>query len=108
MINGLTDIALTKLDVLDTFETINVCIGYKYEDVEINNYSEIINLEDKIKPIYKNFKGWNINLNGINDYNTLPLECRDYIEFIEKFLSTKISIISIGPGRNDIIQRNAI
>ena len=108
MINGLTDIALTKLDVLDTFETINVCIGYKYEDVEINNYSEIINLEDKIKPIYKNFKGWNINLNGIYDYNTLPLECRDYIEFIEKFLSTKISIISIGPGRNDIIQRNAI
>ena len=104
MINGLTDIALTKLDILDSFENIQVCIGYEYEGEKIKNYSELINLHN-VKPIYKSFKGWNANLNGINDYNMLPFECKEYIEFIENFVETNISIISIGPGRNDIIQR---
>ena len=104
MINGLTDIALTKLDILDSFEKINVCIGYKYNQNEIQNYSEAVDLE-KVIPVYKEFKGWNCDLNGINDYNMLPLECKEYIKFLEDFLETKISIISIGPGRNDIIQK---
>ena len=104
MINGLTDIALTKLDILDSFENIKVCVGYKYNKSEIHNYSEAVNLE-KVIPIYKDFKGWNCDLNGISDYNMLPLECKEYIKFLEDFLETKISIISIGPGRNDIIQK---
>ena len=104
MINGLTDIALTKLDILDNFEKINVCIGYKYNQNEIQNYSEAVDLE-KVTPLYKEFKGWNCDLNGINDYNMLPLECKEYIKFLEDFLETRISIISIGPGRNDIIQK---
>ena len=104
MINGLTDIALTKLDILDSFEKINVCIGYKYNQNEIQNYSEAVDLY-KVIPIYKEFKGWNCNLNGISDYNMLPLECKEYIKFLEDFLETRISIISIGPGRNDIIQK---
>ena len=104
MINGLTDIALTKLDILDNFEKINVCIGYKYNQNEIQNYSEVVDLE-KVTPLYKEFKGWNCDLNGINDYNMLPLECKEYIKFLEDFLETRISIISIGPGRNDIIQK---
>ena len=104
MINGLTDIALTKLDILDNFEKINVCIGYKYNQNEIQNYSEAVDLE-KVTPLYKEFKGWNCDLNGISDYNMLPLECKEYIKFLEDFLETRISIISIGPGRNDIIQK---
>ena len=104
MINGLTDIALTKLDILDSFEKINVCIGYKYNQNEIQNYSEAVDLE-KVTPLYKEFKGWNCDLNGINDYNMLPLECKEYIKFLEDFPETRISIISIGPGRNDIIQK---
>ena len=104
MINGLTDVALTKLDILDSFEDIKVCVGYEYKGKNLDNYSESINLKNT-KPIYKNFKGWNTNLNGINDYNMLPFECRQYIEFIEDFIGTKISIISIGPGRDEIIQR---
>ena len=104
MINGLTDVALTKLDILDSFENIEICIGYEHQGKKIDSYSESIDLENT-QPIYKKFKGWNTNLNGINDYNMLPLECREYIEFIENFLETKISIISIGPGRNEIIQK---
>ena len=104
MINGLTDIALTKLDILDHFEKIKVCVGYQSNENEIDNYSEAINLE-KITPIYKEFIGWNCELNGIKNYGDLPKECKQYIEFLESFLNTKISIISIGPGRNDIIQK---
>ena len=104
MINGLTDIALTKLDILDHFEKIKVCVGYRSNKNEIDNYSEAINLE-KITPIYKEFIGWNCELNGIKNYGDLPKECKQYIEFLESFLNTKISIISIGPGRNDIIQK---
>ena len=105
MINGLTDIALTKLDILDSFDEIKICVGYEYNGIHLSNYSESIDIENHIKPIYKEFKGWNTNLNGISNYNMLPLEGREYIEFIEDFLDTKISIISIGPGRNDIINR---
>ena len=105
MINGLTDIALTKLDVLDSFDEIKICVGYKYGDTNLDNYSEAISLENNVQPIYKKFKGWNANLNGISDYNILPLECKEYIEFIEDYTKTKISIISIGPGRNEIINR---
>ena len=104
MINGLTDIALTKLDILDSFKEIKICVGYEYDGAQIDTYSELLDLHN-VKPIYKTFKGWNTDLNGINDYNMLPFECKEYIEFIEDFVKTKISIISIGPGRNEIIQK---
>ena len=104
MINGLTDIALTKLDILDSFKEIKICVGYEYDGEQIDTYSELLDLHN-VKPIYKTFKGWNTDLNGINDYNMLPFECKEYIEFIEDFVKTKISIISIGPGRNEIIQK---
>ena len=104
MINGLTDIALTKLDILDSFKEIKICIGYEYDGAQIDTYSELLDLHN-VKPIYKTFKGWNTDLNGINDYSMLPFECKEYIEFIEDFVKTKISIISIGPGRNEIIQK---
>ena len=91
MINGLTDIALTKLDILDSFGKINVCIGYKYNQNEIQNYSEAVDLE-KVTPLYKEFKGWNCDLNGINDYNMLPLECKEYIKFLEDFLKQEFQL----------------
>lgn len=104
MINGLTDIALTKLDILDSFEEIYICVGYEYQGKELKNYSELLDL-DSVKPVYKKFKGWNTNLNGIKDFNMLPFECKEYIKFIENFVGAKISIISMGPGRDEIIQK---
>ena len=106
MINGLTDIALTKLDILDSFDEIKVCVGYKCNDLIFDNYSEAIYSGYDIEPVYKKLKGWNSDLNGIADYNMLPLKCKEYIEFIENYTETRISIISIGPGRNDIIKKD--
>lgn len=105
MINGLTDIALTKLDILDSFSELKFCTGYKYKGKDLISYSEAINIESKIEPVYKTLKGWNVSLNGITDYNQLPSQCKDYIKYIEDYLETKISILSIGPGRNEIIHK---
>ena len=77
MINGLTDIALIKLDILDNFDEIKICVGYMHKQKRLKNYSEAINLEHEITPIYKKFKGWNMSLNGIKDYNSLPFECKN-------------------------------
>jgi len=85
-INGFTGICLTKIDVLDTFKEIKVCIDYK----------------DK-KPIYKTYKGWNQSIAGINKYEDLPENAKNYVKGIEDFLSVPIDIISNGPGREENI-----
>ena len=85
-INGFTGICLTKIDVLDTFKEIKVCIDYK----------------DK-KPIYKTYEGWNQSIAGINKYKDLPENAKNYVKGIEDFLSVPIDIISNGPGREENI-----
>ena len=86
IINGFTGICLTKIDVLDTFKKIQVCIDYK----------------DNL-PIYKEYNGWQQSISGINNYKDLPKNAKIYIEAIEKFLNVPIDIISNGPGREENI-----
>ncbi len=105
MINGITDIALTKLDVLNDFDEISVCTAYDLDGQEIDFFPSDIERLDKVKPILKTLKGWKKSLAGILDYDKLPIEAKEYITFIEKFTDTKVSIISISPDRNDTIIR---
>jgi len=107
-ISGVTDIVMTKLDVLDGLKSIKVCTGYK-----INNklfdylpFDEI--LQQNIKPIYENLEGWNQSTFGIKDWTSLPTKAKEYILFIENLIETKISIISTGPERNETIDKNNI
>jgi adenylosuccinate synthase len=86
--NSVTDLCLTKLDVLDTFDEIQVCVEYKND-----------------QPIYKSFSGWDNKTEGVTKYDSLPINAKSYIEFIEKFVDTKISIISTGPSRDQTITR---
>ena len=89
-LNSVTDLCLTKLDVLDTFETISVCTEY-----DKNN-----------NPIYKNFAGWMSETEGINNFNNLPDNAKSYIKFIEEFVGCSASIISTGPSREQTIYRD--
>ena len=89
-LNSVTDLCLTKLDVLDTFETISVCTEY-----DKNN-----------NPIYKNFAGWMSETEGINIFNNLPDNAKSYIKFIEEFVGCSASIISTGPSREQTIYRD--
>lgn len=103
-INGLTGFALTKLDVLDTFEEIKVATHYEYRGKKINYEDTSILSLEKIKPIYKTLPGWKTPINGTTDFKKLPKEAKQYIKFIEKEVGVPISLISVGTKRNETIK----
>ncbi|MDR1017285.1 MAG: adenylosuccinate synthase [Lachnospiraceae bacterium] len=103
-IQGTTDVAFTVLDVLGYLDEIPVCIGYEIDGKVTKEFPVTTKLE-KAKPVLKVFPGWKKDIRGIKKYEELPKECRDYIEFIEKELQYPITMISNGPGRDDIIYR---
>ena len=101
--SGINGIALTKLDVLDEFEEIKICIGYDLNGKKIDYLPASSEQQLKVKPIYKIFKGWNSSTRGIKQFEKLPKNAQNYISFIEKFVEAKISTISTSPERNDTI-----
>ena len=103
MLNGFTEITLTKLDILDHFENIKICTEYQFNGEQTSQMSRVIaDLED-VKPVYQNFEGWQQTTTGIDSYNDLPQKAREYIQFISDFIGVLVKIISTGPGRNEII-----
>ena len=95
-------LCITKLDVLDEFESIKVCIGYKVDDMEIPFKSRLLH---KAEPIYKEFAGWKKSLNACTNYDSLPAETLSFLSFIEEFVGVNISVVSNGPNRDDLIHR---
>lgn len=102
MINGITEIALTKLDVLKFNETIKVCYAYEIDGEETKYFPSNIEDVGKVKALYKEFKSFG-DISKIRKYEDLPQEAKDYISYIEKELNTRISIVSVGPDRNETI-----
>lgn len=105
MINGFNEITITKLDILDEFKEIKVCTEYEVDGIRSKNLSTFINQLDKVKPIYTTVPGWDSSTVGINTFNDLPNEAKDYMHYLENILSIPIKHISTGPKRNDIIVR---
>ena len=101
---GTTDVAFTVLDVLGYLEEIPVCVAYEI-DGEITTDFPTTHLLEKAKPVYEILPGWNCDIRGIKKYEDLPENCRKYIEFVEEKLGYPITMISNGPGRDDIIYR---
>jgi adenylosuccinate synthase len=105
MVNGISEIALTKLDVLDTFEELKVCVSYNIKGKNTRNFPVDIPSLNAIEPVLETVKGWNKSLAGIRDFNELPIEAKDYIKFIEEYTGAKVSIVSLSPDRADTIIR---
>ena len=104
MLNGVTQLVITKADVLDTFEDLFICTGYKINGKEI---SEIpFQLSQSIQPTYTKLKGWKQESSTIKDSAKLPSEMKKYVEYIDNNLSAKVKYISNGPGRDQIIKIN--
>ena len=103
--NGVTDICLTKIDVLDSFKTIKVCTGYMIEGEYYSNLPET-RLQEKAKPIYKEFEGWMEDTTKCRTWESLPEKCRSYILELEKLVNAHITLISVGPERDQLIIRN--
>lgn len=101
---GTTDVAFTVLDVLGYLDEIPVCVGYEI-DGEITTEFPVTHLLEKSKPVLKVLPGWKCDIRGIKEYDDLPENCRNYVEFIEKQIGYPITMISNGPGRDDIIFR---
>ncbi len=104
-IQGTTDVAFTVLDVLGYLDEIPVCVGYEIDGEVTKEFPTTGKLE-KAKPVLEVLPGWNCDIRGIKTYEELPENCRKYIEFVEEQLGFPITMISNGPGRNDIIYRN--
>lgn len=103
-VQGTTDVAFTVLDVLGYLDEIPVCIGYEI-DGEVTTDFPTTTLLEKAKPVLETLPGWKCDIRGIKKYEDLPENCRKYIEFVEKHIGFPITIISNGPGRDDIIYR---
>ena len=102
-ISGINGIALTKLDVLDEFPEIKMCVAYELNGKKIDYLPSSFEDQLKVKPIYKRFEGWNQSTKGIKDFDKLPENAKKYVTSLENFVETKISSISTSPEREDTI-----
>lgn len=103
-INGLTHLAVTKLDVMDKLETIKICVAY--EDGDGNRYSVMPSkqsVQKELKPVYEEMEGWQSNSSGVTEYDQLPEKAKAYLDRIEELLEVPIFIISTGPKREETI-----
>ena len=103
-LQGTTDVAFTVLDVLGYLDEIPVCTGYEI-DGKVTTKFPVTRLLEKAKPVYEVLPGWKCDIRGIRNYDELPENCRKYVEFIEEQIGFPITMVSNGPGRDDIIFR---
>ena len=103
-LQGATEVVLTVLDVLGYLDEIPVCTAYEIDGKETVNFP-VTPLLHRAKPVYEVLPGWKCDIRGIRNYEELPANCRSYIEFIEKELGYPITLVSNGPGRDEIIYR---
>ncbi|MBP1672451.1 MAG: adenylosuccinate synthetase [Bacteroidetes bacterium] len=104
MINGVTEMVLTKADVMNNFDTIQVCTSYNMNGEITDRFPA--NTDAEVEPVYTTFQGWNCDINTIKNYDQLPVAFKSYVDFIEKETGVKISIVSTGPDRSETIIRS--
>lgn len=106
MINGVTQLIMMKVDVLSIFDNIKVCTHYQLADGTVTDRLPYDLCDEKVTPVYKDFKGWSVPLDGIRDFAKVPSELADYVYFLEKELNLPITFISSGPEREALILRS--
>ncbi len=104
-INGISTIALTKIDVLGGMDRIKICVGYKHKNTVLDKFVPLANILEHCEPVYEVLDGWEEDISEIRSYEKLPENTRKYIEYIEKITGVPVSIISVGPKRDQSIFR---
>jgi adenylosuccinate synthase len=105
-INGLSDITLTHLDIYDNFPSIKICTAYEFKGEALTSFPSDIAILEKCQPIYEEVDGWQESIRGIRNFKKLPVGARNYMSRLEDLLSCPISLVSVGPDRRQIIERN--
>jgi adenylosuccinate synthase len=103
LINNLSSLVITKLDVLDELEEIRICTGYRYKGSILQSFPPEIQVLEQCRPEYITVKGWKQKTAGIQDINELPVPARDYLNRLSDLVKTEISVVSTGPDRNETI-----
>jgi adenylosuccinate synthase len=107
MLNGVTDLVMMKSDVLDDFETVSVCTHYKIGD-SLYEFPGYETLNSDIEPVLENHAGWKTGISNFRKWDELPVQFRDYIAYIETALETPVSVVSLGPNRDQTIIRKSL
>jgi adenylosuccinate synthase len=104
-LNGISSLALTKIDVLGGLDKIKVCVGYKHNNIILTDFPPLANVLDNCEPVYEVLDGWSEDISGITNYEDLPENTKIYIDYIEKAAGIPVEIVSVGPERNQSIFR---
>ncbi|MBO4345248.1 MAG: adenylosuccinate synthase [Victivallales bacterium] len=102
-INGLDCIALTRLDILDSFDEIKLCVAYKLDGKVLDEFPASLDVLSRVEPVYETFKGWLTPTCDIQDYAALPANCRRYVERLAEVVGARIGMVSVGPERERTI-----
>ncbi len=102
-VSGIDGIALTKLDVLDGFETIRICVGYKLDGERINRLPAGFNAQERIEPIWEDFEGWSQSTRGARSWAQLPAQAVKYVRRVEELIECPVTLLSTSPERDDTI-----
>ena len=103
MLNSLDYLAITRLDILDGLDTINICKGYMYKGIELKEYPESLNILQDVEPVYEELPGWKTDISGCKSYDELPENARYYVERISQLVGVPLGIVSVGPDRSQTI-----
>ena len=104
-VNGLTDLAITKLDVLGCLDEIKVCVAYECDGKTYRTVPEHQSVFYHAKPVYETLPGWKCDISDVRNFYQLPREAKDYIDFLEQLAGVRVSIITVGPDREQTINR---
>ena len=105
-VNSLTEIALTKLDVLDTFEEVKVCVAYKINGEIVRNYPDTVERLASVEPVYETLSGWNSSTEGITDFSSLPASAQALVAIVERETGIPVSMVGTGPARDSMVVRS--
>lgn len=104
-VNSLTEIALTKLDVLDTFEEVKVCVAYKINGEIVRNYPDTVERLASVEPVYETLSGWNSSTEGITNFSSLPASAQALVAIVERETGIPVSMVGTGPARDSMVVR---
>ncbi|MCA9398472.1 MAG: adenylosuccinate synthetase, partial [Candidatus Omnitrophica bacterium] len=105
ILNGVTNLAIMKLDVLDNLEEVKVCVAYKYKGKTYKTFPEDLEVITKAEPVYETLPGWKDSTRGVRDFKKLPKNAKAYIKRLEELLKVRVKYISVGTKRDEIIVR---
>ncbi len=103
LLSGITHMAVTRLDILDGFDEIKMCVGYRYQGAPLNEMPASLKVLAEVEPVYETFKGWKQDISGVRAYDELPAEARAYLERLAEYTGIRQGIVSVGPNRDQTI-----